>query len=102
MPAGPKDADERLPAEGATGPACYPLVLTNLAQVRCVVVGGGRGGGGKARERTGWGRRVAERKVRELLAGGARPLVISPLLTAALAAWRAAAQIEHVARCYQP
>jgi precorrin-2 dehydrogenase / sirohydrochlorin ferrochelatase len=74
------------PRDFAAGPATYPLVLTNLAHVRCVVVGGGR---------------VAERKVRELLAGGARLLVISPLLTAALAAWHAAGQIEHMARCYQ-
>ena len=68
------------------GPATYPLVLTNLGRVRCVVVGGGA---------------VAERKVRDLLAGGARPQVISPLLTQGLAAWREAGQIEHVARAYQ-
>src|SRR6185436_3796488 len=88
MPAEPRDSAAGWPtaAEEAAGPAAYPLVLTNLAHARCVVVGGGR---------------VAERKVRELLAGGARPLVISPLLTAALAAWHAAGQIEHMARCYQ-
>lgn len=65
----------------------YPIVLTNLASVRCVVVGGGA---------------VAERKVGDLLAGGARPLLISPTLSAALAEWRAAGQVEHLARGYQP
>lgn len=65
----------------------YPIVLTNLAGARCVVVGGGA---------------VAERKVAGLLEGGARPLVISPALTDALEAWRAADRIEHVARRYQP
>ena len=64
----------------------YPLMLTNLAQVRCVVVGGGA---------------VAERKVRDLIAGGARPVVISPTVTAALSNWHTAGQIEHVDRAYQ-
>ena len=64
----------------------YPLVLTNLVQVRCVVVGGGA---------------VAERKVRELLEGGARPQVISPWLTTQLAEWRDAGRIEHQAREYR-
>src|SRR5262245_36170004 len=64
----------------------YPLVLTNLARVRCVVVGGGA---------------VAERKVRDLIAGGARPHVISPALTATLAAWRDSGRLAHVARTYQ-
>lgn len=62
-------------------------MLTNLAQVRCVVVGGGA---------------VAERKVRDLIAGGARPVVISPTVTAALGGWHAAGQIAHVARAYRP
>ena len=61
-------------------------MLTNLPQVHCVVVGGGA---------------VAERKVRDLIAGGARPIVISPTVTAALANWHVAGQIEHVARAYQ-
>ena len=65
----------------------YPVALTNLARVRCVVLGGGA---------------VAERKVGDLLAGGARPVVISPGLTQALDAWAAAGQIEHLARVYQP
>ena len=64
----------------------YPLALTNLAQVRCIVVGGGA---------------VAERKVRDLLAGGAKPRVISPTLTDALAVWRESGRIEHLARPYR-
>jgi siroheme synthase-like protein len=64
----------------------YPLVLTNLSTARCVVVGGGT---------------VAERKVRQLLDAGARPTVISPTLSAALAAWHAAGQIAHIARLYR-
>jgi siroheme synthase-like protein len=71
----------------STSSGAYPLVLINLARVRCVVVGGGA---------------VAERKVRDLIAGGARPQVISPALTAALAGWHAAGQIEHLARAYRP
>jgi siroheme synthase-like protein len=65
----------------------YPLVITGLDRLRCVVVGGGA---------------VAERKVGELLAGGARPVVISPTLTAALAAWRDADALTHLARGYAP
>ncbi len=65
----------------------YPLVLTRLDRMRCVVVGGGA---------------VAERKVGELIAGGGRPSVISPTLTVQLAAWSAGGQIEHHARAYQP
>jgi precorrin-2 dehydrogenase / sirohydrochlorin ferrochelatase len=72
-------------AEHRDDPNTYPLILTNLAHVRCVVVGGGA---------------VAERKVGELLEGGARPHVISPQLTAQLAAWRDAGRIEHRARVY--
>jgi precorrin-2 dehydrogenase/sirohydrochlorin ferrochelatase len=70
----------------ATSSTSYPLALTNLARVRCVVVGGGA---------------VAERKAGDLLAGGARPVVISPTLTAALGAWVAAGRVEHLARLYQ-
>jgi siroheme synthase-like protein len=61
-------------------------MLTNLAQARCVVVAGA----------------VAGRKARDLIAGGARPVVISPTVTDALGDWHAAGQIEHVARAYQP
>jgi siroheme synthase-like protein len=64
----------------------YPLALTNLWRVRCVVVGGGA---------------VAERKAGDLLAGGARPIVISPTLTEAFGAWVTAGRAEHLARVYQ-
>lgn len=65
----------------------YALVLTRLAQMRCVVVGGGA---------------VAERKVGELIAGGARPIVISPALTVQMQAWADHDDLEHTARVYQP
>lgn len=55
--------------EGECCAQAYPLVLTGLAQAVCVVIGGGA---------------VAERKVADLIAGGACPLVISPTLTPAL------------------
>lgn len=64
----------------------YPLVLTNLGHALCVVVGGGP---------------VAERKARDLLAGGARPLLISPTLTAGLSSLLATVSITHRARPYQ-
>lgn len=65
----------------------YPIVLTNLGQVRCVVVGGGA---------------VAERKVGDLLEGGARPEVVSPTLTPRLLEWREAGCITHIAHDYEP
>jgi siroheme synthase-like protein len=64
----------------------YPIVLTNLSAARCVVIGGGA---------------VAERKVRQLLDAGARPTVISPTLSPALAAWREAGLLTHACRAYQ-
>jgi precorrin-2 dehydrogenase/sirohydrochlorin ferrochelatase len=65
----------------------YPIVLTNLGRALCVVVGGGA---------------VAERKARDLLAGGGRPLLISPSLSEGLASLLAAGAIAHRARPYQP
>ena len=67
--------------------ATYPLVLTQLDRVRVVVVGGGA---------------VAERKVAGLIAGGARPVVISPELTAKLTSWQAVGALEWLARRYAP
>lgn len=64
----------------------YPLLLTNLKRVTCVVVGGGT---------------VAERKTRGLIEGGAAPLLISPTLTDELIALRTAGAIAHHARPYQ-
>lgn len=63
----------------------YPVVLTNLGRMRCVVVGGGR---------------VSERKVHGLLDAGARPHIISPTLTPKLAQWRDEALISHTNRAY--
>ncbi len=67
--------------------ATYPLVLSGLANLRCVVVGGGA---------------VAERKIRGLIDGGARPVVISPALTEDVRQFAAAGQITHLARAYAP
>ena len=68
------------------GNSTYPLVLTDLAARRCVVIGGGA---------------VAERKVAGLCEGGAQPEVISPSLTPSLAQWHAAGSLRHVARGYR-
>lgn len=63
----------------------YPLVLTDMFTVRCVVVGGGA---------------VAERKVRQLLEADARPTVISPMISAALSVWQREGRIVHSPRLY--
>lgn len=65
----------------------YPIYLTNLAQVRTVVVGGGQ---------------VAERKIRALLAGGARVCLIAPTVTPQLQQWAATGVLDWQARPYQP
>ena len=65
----------------------YAIVLTKLEQTRCVVVGGGR---------------VAERKIRELISAGARPIVISPTLTSQLTWWNERGDFEHWARQFEP
>ena len=63
----------------------YPVFLEMNGRP-CVVVGGGV---------------VAERKVDGLLAAGARVTVISPELTAALAALKEEGRLQHVAREYR-
>lgn len=63
----------------------YPVFL-RVADRRCVVIGGGE---------------VATRKVATLLEAGARVTVISPRLTAALAAQVADGSLEHQARPYR-
>lgn len=65
----------------------YPIVLTQLEHVRCVVVGGGE---------------VAVRKVRALLDSGARVTVISTEVQPQIAEWREAGRIVHVARPFKP
>ncbi len=63
----------------------YPIFL-DLADRPCLVVGGGP---------------VAERKVESLLAVGARVTVVSPTVTARLAAWARAGRVAHRARAYR-
>jgi cobalt-precorrin 5A hydrolase/precorrin-3B C17-methyltransferase len=63
----------------------YPVLLTNLAAARVVVVGGGQ---------------VAARKVAGLLDAGAAVTVISPALEPGLAAHHAAGWIGWEARAY--
>lgn len=63
----------------------YPIVLTQLDQTRCVVVGGGT---------------VAERKIAALLDSAASVTVISPDLTARLQVWVDAGQVEYIGRRY--
>ena len=64
----------------------YPILLSGLDRVRCVVVGGGA---------------VAVRKVGALIASGAEVRVISPDLHKQLADWLAQGRFEHVARRYE-
>ncbi len=67
-----------------SGVAVYPVCL-NITGRLCVVVGGGG---------------VAERKVRGLLAAGGRVRVISPEVTASLAALAGRGRIEWLRRSY--
>ncbi len=64
----------------------YPL-FADLSGRRCVVVGGGA---------------VAHRKVTALIRCGAQVVVISPTLTARLAAMAAAGRVQLAARSFQP
>lgn len=64
----------------------YPIALTHLHRVRCVVVGGGA---------------VAARKVAALLDSGAQVTVIGPALDSRLQAWSQAGRLTHVARPYE-
>ena len=65
----------------------YPIVLTQVAGARAVVVGGGP---------------VGERKVRGLLASGAAVCLVSPEATPALRAWVNAGRLEWRRRPYRP
>lgn len=64
----------------------YPIVLTQLSGVAVVVIGGGK---------------VGERKVSGLIAGGARPLLISPTATEPLQAWALEGTIQWETRTYR-
>lgn len=66
-------------------PKPYPIALTQLAGLRCVVVGGGE---------------VALRKIGALLDSGAQVEVISPALHPQLVQWRDDGRIRHTARPY--
>jgi siroheme synthase-like protein len=72
---------------GQRAPQPYPIALTGLRGLRCVVVGGGE---------------VALRKVGALLDSGAQVELISPTLQPELAAWRDAGRLQHMARPYAP
>ena len=63
----------------------YPIYL-NMQGRRCLVVGGGL---------------VAERKIATLLEVGARPTVVSPVITDIIARWVKDHAIELIARRYQ-
>ena len=63
----------------------YPIYL-NMHGRRCLVIGGGV---------------VAERKIAGLLEVGAKPTVISPLITDVIARWAKDHSIELIARRYQ-
>jgi precorrin-2 dehydrogenase/sirohydrochlorin ferrochelatase len=64
----------------------YPITLVDLANSRCVVVGGGE---------------VAARKVAALREAGARPIVISPALCNSLVQAVEAGHIDAIQRRYQ-
>jgi len=63
----------------------YPIYL-NMQGRRCLVIGGGV---------------VAERKIAGLLEVGARPTVVSPVITDAIARWSKENAVELIARSYQ-
>lgn len=64
----------------------YPITLVDLANTRCLVVGGGE---------------VADRKVDALLAAGARPMVISPAFCESLRRQIEQGHIDAMERHYQ-
>ena len=65
----------------------YPITLVGLQDARCVVIGGGD---------------VAARKVAALCQSGARPVVISPVLTETLRRQAERGEIEVIERRYRP
>ena len=65
----------------------FPIVLVDLANTPCVVIGGGE---------------VAARKAAALSEAGARPVVISPSLCEALEHQAQRGEIDVILRAYQP
>jgi len=63
----------------------YPIYL-NMRDRRCLVIGGGV---------------VAERKIAGLLEVGAKPAVVSPVITDTIARWSKENSVELIARRYQ-
>jgi uroporphyrin-III C-methyltransferase/precorrin-2 dehydrogenase/sirohydrochlorin ferrochelatase len=77
-----QEPDER----GMSPDAVYPIVLTQMQEAPVVVVGGGQ---------------VGERKVRGLLAVGARVKLVSPTATPSLQSWTETGRIDWQKRSYQ-
>ncbi|MEI7645627.1 MAG: precorrin-4 C(11)-methyltransferase [Chloroflexales bacterium] len=71
--------------ESASAPHDYPLVLTNMAGVSAVVIGGGA---------------VGERKAHGLLAAGMAVRLISPTATDQIQAWAAEGRVRWEQRAY--
>jgi siroheme synthase-like protein len=65
----------------------YPIVLTQLSERRCIIIGGGP---------------VAARKAQALVDAGARPVVVSPVCVPELDVLAASGAIERGARAYEP
>jgi precorrin-2 dehydrogenase/sirohydrochlorin ferrochelatase len=65
----------------------YLPIFIDVSDRTCVVIGGGE---------------IAERKTRSLIEGGANVVVISPKVTAGLAAMNHAGAVRHLARTYRP
>jgi precorrin-2 dehydrogenase/sirohydrochlorin ferrochelatase len=64
----------------------YLPIFIDLSERPCVVIGGGE---------------IAERKTRSLIEAGASVVIISPAITAGLAAMSGAGTIQHLARRYR-
>ncbi len=65
----------------------YLPIFIDVSDRTCIVIGGGE---------------IAERKTRSLIEAGANVVVISPEVTAGMAAMNDAGDLQHVARRYQP
>jgi len=65
----------------------YLPIFIDVSDRTCIVIGGGE---------------IAERKTRSLIEAGANVVVISPEVTAGMAAMNDAGDLQHVARRYRP